>query len=450
MNETSAEQKNKHGGISSARVEASSLPGGWMRALRALWLVIAVLALGLFVTSLPEYYALIQRPCHASTTCNIAGALTAQSLQQLAALGLSPQSYAALLTVFYTIIVAIWSGIGFLIYWRRPNDWFALFTALFLVIFNSTYPGFPITALALSYPALNIPIGIFGVLGVYSIISFLVLFPNGRLVPRWMALILVLGAFGAITTAFPSLQPGSGGPAWLDSLINIPQYLAIIGAQIYRYRKVSTPTERQQTKWVVFGIIVVMVGISLPIPIFSALIPASNQSNTVASTILGLLNYPVVLLALPITIGIAILRSRLYDIDVIINRTLVYGSLTAILALVYVGGVVGVQAIVNAFAQRQSSEPSPILIVATTLLIAALFQPLRRRLQQIIDRRFYRHKYDATQTLNAFSARQRSEVDLNALSQHLMAVVQETMQPAHISLWLRSPGSTAKHPREGV
>ena len=225
--------------------------------------------------------------------------------------------------------------------------------------------------------------------------------------------------------------------------MNIPQYLAIIGAQIYRYRKVSTPTERQQTKWVVFGIVVVMVGISLPFPIFSVLVSASNQANTVVSTVVGLVSYPVVLLALPITIGIAILRSRLYDIDVIINRTLVYGSLTAILALVYVGGVVGVQAIVNAFAQRQSSEPSPS-IVATTLLIAGLFQPLRRRLQQVIDRRFYRHKYDATQTLNAFSARQRSEVDLNALSQHLMAVVQETMQPAHLSLWLRSQGTTAK------
>jgi hypothetical protein len=434
MNEISAERTSKN----------------WMRALRALWLALAILALGLFAASLPKYYELIQRPCNDPLTCNVAGALTAQSLQQLTSMGFSVQAYAALMTAFFTLIVAVWSGIGFLIFWRRPNDWFALFTALFLVIFNATYPGFPITALALAYPALNVPIGILGALGVYSIIAFLVLFPNGRLVPRWMALILVLGAFGAITTAFPNLQPGGGGPAWLDSLINIPQYLAIVGAQIYRYRKVSTPTERQQTKWVVFGIVIVMVGISLPFPIFSVLVPASNQANTVVSTVVGLVSYPVVLLALPITIGIAILRSRLYDIDVLINRTLVYGSLTAILALIYVTGVVGAQAIVNTFTQRQSSEPSPILIVVTTLLIAALFQPLRRRLQAVIDRRFYRHKYDATQTLTSFSARQRNEVDLIALSQHLMAVVQETMQPAHISLWLRSPESTAKPPREGV
>ncbi len=449
MNEIGAERTS---GEDSRTMNASphSPSRGWMSVLRALWLAVAMLALGLFAASLPEYYALIQRPCSDPSTCNVAGALTAQGLQQLTALGLTAQSYAALLTAFYALIVAIWSGIGFLIFWRRPNDWFVLFTALFLVIFNATYPDFPITALALAYPALNVPVGILGALGVYSIIAFLVLFPNGRLVPRWMALFLVLGAFGAITTAFPNLQFSSNGPGWLDPLINIPQYVAIIGAQIYRYRTVSTPTERQQTKWVVFGIVIVMVGISLPIPILSAFIPAFNQSNTVASTVVGLLNYPVVLLALPITIGIAILRSRLYDIDVIINRTLVYGSLTAILALIYVAGVVGAQAILNTFTQRQSSEPSPIIIVVTTLAIAALFQPLRRRLQAVIDRRFYRHKYDATRTLNAFSARQRSEVDLNALSQHLMAVVQETMQPAHISLWLRSPETTAKRPREEV
>jgi hypothetical protein len=449
MNEIGAEPIIKSEGTSSTRGGgASDLPGGWMSVLRALWLALAILALGLFAASLPEYYALIQQPCYDPTTCNIAGALTAQGIQQLAAFGLSAQSYAALMTAFYTLIVAIWSSTGFLIFWRRPNDWFALFTALFLVIFNATYPGFPITALALSHPALSLPIGMFGALSVYSIVAFLVLFPNGRLVPRWLAVVLVLGALGAITTAFPSLPFSSNGPAWLDPLINIPQYLAIIGAQIYRYRKVSTPIERQQTKWVVFGIVIVLVGISLPYPIFSAFIPSSNQSNTLASTILGLLNYPVVLLALPITIGIAVLRSRLYEIDVIINKALVYGSLTAILALIYAGGVIGMQALVNAFAQRQSSAPSPILIVVTTLVIAALFQPLRHRLQSIIDRRFYRRKYDATRTLNAFSAHQRNEVDLSALSQHLMAVVQETMQPAHISLWLHSPQPTAHRPPE--
>ena len=422
-------------GSGVGRTGAGSIAAGWLRVIRALWLAFAVVSLGLFAASLPVYYTRIQRPCHGADACNLSGALTAQGLAQLPALGLSPTSYAAFITIFFVVIVALWSGIGFAIFWRRPNDWFALFTALFLVMFNTTYPGFPITALAFAFPALTLPISLLGALGVYSIIAFLTLFPNGRLVPRWMAIILVLGAFGALTTAFPNLQFATNGPAWIDPLLNIPQYGAIILAQVYRYRRVSSPTERQQTKWVVFGIVIVLIGIALPYPIFSLLIPTFNQSNTLLATILGLVNYPIVLLALPITIGAAILRSRLYDIDVLINRTLVYGALTILLALLYFGLIVGLETLARLIPGQGGQ--SPVAITISTLAIVALSRPLLRRVQAVIDRRFYRHKYDATQTIATFGARQRSEVDLDALSQHLMVAVQETMQPAHISLWLR-------------
>jgi hypothetical protein len=173
--------------------------------------------------------------------------------------------------------------------------------------------------------------------------------------------------------------------------------------------------------------------------LFSAVFPSLNQPNNPYS-LLPFLVYPLLTLLLPLSIGIAILRHRLYDIDALINRTLVYGILTVLLALVYFGLVIGLESLVRLFTGQ--AEQSPIVIVASTLAIAALFQPLRRRIQVIIDRRFYRRKYDAAHTLAAFSATLRNEVDLNQLREHLLAVVEETMQPAHVSLWLRQPIKT--------
>jgi hypothetical protein len=147
----------------------------------------------------------------------------------------------------------------------------------------------------------------------------------------------------------------------------------------------------------------------------------------------------LVIASIPVATGIAILRYRLYDIDLIINRTLVYGSLTLMLALIYFGGVATTQAIFGALTGQE--EQSQLAVVVSTLVIAALFMPLRRRIQSFIDRRFYRRKYDARKTLEAFSTKLRDETDLEALSDDLVGVVRETMQPAHVSLWLRPEAS---------
>jgi hypothetical protein len=147
-------------------------------------------------------------------------------------------------------------------------------------------------------------------------------------------------------------------------------------------------------------------------------------------------------LLIPLSIGVAVLRYRLYDVDIIVNRTLVYGSLTATLALVYFGGVAITQALFQALTGQQEQQPQ-LAIVVSTLVIAALFNPLRHRIQGFIDRRFYRSKYDARKTLEAFSAKLRDETDLDALSDDLTSVVRETMQPAHVSLWLR-PDTSSK------
>ena len=191
-----------------------------------------------------------------------------------------------------------------------------------------------------------------------------------------------------------------------------------IASVVVRFHR-SRGIERQQLKWFLYA--------AAPIPYF----PISDSGPLVLDAVA----FGWVLIGLPAAIGIAVLRYRLYDIDVVINRTLVYGALTVTLALVYLGSVVGLQRLLSPMV----GEGNQLAVVASTLLIAALFGPLRRRVQSLIDRRFYRRKYDARRTLETFSVKLRGVSDLDGLSEELLAVVHETVQPEHASLWLRAP-----------
>jgi hypothetical protein len=204
-------------------------------------------------------------------------------------------------------------------------------------------------------------------------------------------------------------------------------------AQIYRYRYVSTPTERQQTKWVLFGVLLwllLMAMLSVP---YSIELSLHSGSPLPWWTAVGGTGWSLTLTIVPLSLSIAILRYRLYEIDLLINRTLVYGTLTATLVGLYFGGIVVLQRVFVVLAGHEST----LAVVASTLVIAALFNPLRRSIQAFIDRRFYRRKYDAAKTLEVFSAKLRDETDLEALNNELVGVVKETMQPAYVSLWLR-------------
>jgi hypothetical protein len=224
--------------------------------------------------------------------------------------------------------------------------------------------------------------------------------------------------------------------AWLNVVVWLGALGTVVYAQVYRYRRVSSAVQRQQTKWVIFGIAAALVGflsIGLTLDI---VVPAPDSAGSLLTLLVGFTIIQLALLCIPLSIGIAMLRYHLFDIDVLINRTLVYGALTAALALVYASSIVLLQALFRALTGQQQSE---LVIVGSTLAIAALFTPLRRRIQLLIDRRFYRRKYNAAQILMGFSARLRDEVDLNMLSGDLLAVVEETLQPEHVSLWLRTP-----------
>ncbi len=402
MNLSDTERKSASGAIVTSDAN-TRLTGSWLIVARAVWLALVVPSLGLFLANLFAYDQQLQRACVGPLLCNLTGALTARELQALPTIGFSASGYAALLTISLAIIVSLWCGVGFLIFWRRSDDWLALLAAFFLVMFSITpagnNPGF---VLIFAYPFLALPVSLVSFLGQVSINVFFLFFPNGRLFPRWMGLILLLVIIDAFLNNFPSPKSTfeTNWPAWLKLLDTLVLAGVIVYSQIYRYRRVSTPLQRQQTKWVVLGVtaaVGILIG-TIAIPSFFFL---SNINQIVIGVIINYIFYCAFLL-IPLSIGFSILRYRLYDIDVLINRTLVYGTLTAILTLTYVGLILALQSLTHALTGQAGNQP--VVIVGSTLVIAALLQPLRHRIQRVIDRRFYRRKYDAARTVVAFSA----------------------------------------------
>jgi hypothetical protein len=221
---------------------------------------------------------------------------------------------------------------------------------------------------------------------------------------------------------------------WIVGLVALTVACAV--ALFVRFRR-ADETEREQIKWLLYACAVFLV------VYVSGFVTGLGGTTSPGGYIWGVF-FGLSIITLPAAIGIAILKYRLYDIDVVINRTLVYGSLTAALVALYFGGIVVLQRVFVALTGQRST----LAVVASTLVIAALFNPLRKRVQTFVDRRFYRSKYDARKTLEAFSTRLKDETDLGALSEDLVGVVRRTMQPSHVSLWLRPDTVSGEGTRE--
>jgi hypothetical protein len=411
------------------------LHGRWLFIARVGWIVLTLLILSLNVVMIPSYFAVLQSHCQPGPQC-FALQLTAYDRQFLHQFGLSLGFVAAYQVILDAVSVLLCCALGALIFWRKSADRMALFCAFMLVLFGgASLTNILQDALMPLSPAWFALIGTLVFLGQTSFMIFFFLFPSGRFVPRWTRWIVPCVVLYWIYTIF-FVNGLNNGSLW-SPLVFIAFLLCIVGAQVYRYRRVSTSRERQQTKWVVFGFSTGIVGFVLTVVSEHAFLPPTLQQSSVLQTlVVGTLIYGFLLL-IPISIAIAILRSRLYDIDIVINRALVYGLLTGILGALYAGLIIGLESLAEAFIGKASGQP--VALVISTLAIFALFQPVRKNIQALIDRRFYRKKYDAEKTLAAFSTVLRNEVDLNQLREQLIAVVQETMQPAHVSLWLQQP-----------
>ena len=428
-----------------------SAPQSVPLAIRLGWLALVVSATALAGFSMPPYYHDLLSTC-SGAVCNLDGSLSASDMRALAAAGISPSAYASYTVALLGMVSVVWLAVALLIFARRQNDLGALVIAVILATANPISVNGPATALALAHPTLALPINLAMAAGSLTFPLLFLLFPDGRFVPRWMRwvalLVLLVNAPSILAPSDSALNAPDSPLALLTGLLPLVVFFVIVAAQIYRYRRVATQRQREQSKWAVFGLLcaaTAVIALNVVGVVWQQAFGGGEPSEVIMNTL-----FPLTLLAIPLSIGVAILRSRLYDIDIIIKRTLVYGSLTLILAALYFALVIGAQRLTQAFTGQQVGQ-QPVVIVLSTLLIAALFTPLRARLQRWIDRRFYRSRYDAAKTVAAFSASLRSEVDLAQLDERLLAVVEDTVRPAHASLWLRAsmPGGSGSKPQGG-
>jgi hypothetical protein len=404
------------------------LEGFWLYLAQGAWvgLVLAELIVIIFTLFASRGYGFAICSWTDDTSC----AITSATIQALHNLGIAPASYVAYKFVLALFQSLIFLAIGVFIFWRKSSEPLCL-AASFFFVSAGLWPFFTIR----TYPPAVVSGYTYGLLIYAAYGYFLVGFPNGRFVPRWSWLLVVLLVVQTILFEIPGPFNLLYWPLPLFIAELLLMYGGLVGVQIYRYVRVSSYSQRQQTKWVVFGF-AGLLGLDLLYALIGILFPglaAPDSTYQLINATLPSITY----MLFPLSVGIAILRSRLWDIDVIIRRTLVYTILTLILALIYVGLVFALGALLRSLFGEQ--QQNPLVIVASTLIIAALFQPFRQFLQRFIDRRFYRSKYDAARTLTNFAATLRSEVDLEQLSDHLVTVVQETMQPSSVSLWLRQP-----------
>ena len=393
---------------------------------RLFWLAFLLFKWVYWIASMPRFFALVD----AGVIPTVVEAGAVQVSPELfaahaVAWGLATPTWAMLSTLLNILSALVFTLVAVLVWWR-PHTWFGWLTAMVLLVSGSNVQSNVIRT-AMIWPLAHFIWDVSALIWPLFVL-WLYLFPDGRPVPR--RLLWIVGPLVALFAAlFLAILAAKYLPAFtaivnLTPVINrlapavvFPLIFLTLAAQTYRYLRVSGPVERSQTKWFLSGF---LVAFALP-SIISIFVTLPAEVDTIA------------FMAIPLGIGVSVLRYRLWDIDVIIRKTLIYTVLTVLLALIYFGGVVLLQRL---FGSLTGVAQSPLAVVVSTLVIAALFTPLRRRIQDTIDRRFYRKKYDAQRVLAQFALTARDETDLDALTAELASVVQATLQPERVSVWL--------------
>lgn len=407
----------------------------WRRLARLGWFLTLVLVIGMLLAGIPARLSLLRGDPYGFG-------------QALGQIGSSIEFFAYYFTFLETGFALLFLFVGVLIFWKAGSDWMALLVSAAFIAQGVSTPL--IDALIAGNAGWFWPVLLLRVLTFDLLLLVFFLFPDGRFVPRWtrwLALAFIL--YSGLWFIYPQLVPPIAILAEATTLRALGQFLPLIllvligvAGQIYRYRRISSAAQRQQSKWVVFGFVALFAAvlvILLPFALFAPLREGQGE-NILYVLIAG----PLLLLSaglIPLTTALAILRYRLWDISLVVRKTITYSLLTLLLLALYLLIVVLFQGLLRLVTDQES----PLAIVLSTLVIAALFNPLRKRTQTFIDRRFYRQKYDAQKTLAAFAATARDEVDLEQLSAALVKVVAETVQPESLSFWLKAPDGPVPH-----
>ena len=413
----------------------TTLHGRRLAAARAAWVAVALLAVGLFIAGLPNAYDETVTVCEAD--CG-EYRLLPEDAKALRDLGLSESFYAGFFTGFLLVFALSFTLVGGLIFWRRSNDWVVMLVSVALVSFGTAWTDVPYS-LVTANPEWRFAPTFVSAVGFTTLFLLFYLFPDGRFVPRWTRFAAFLWVAVSVTLFVDSVLAqevygeGSLSQGVVESLFSaVVGGVVLIGvyAQIYRYRRHSTPVQRQQSKWVMVGLTTTVLFGAVAIFLVDTA-PDAGQARLMSNMVSFLL-FTIPAMAIPGAIGVSILRYRLWDIGVVVNRALVYGALTATLVGGYVSLVVGLQAALRAVTDQSNA----VAVAISTLAIAALFLPVRKGIQDFIDRRLYRSKYNAFRTLEAFGVSMRNQVDLSSLNDELVATVRETVQPSYLALQL--------------
>lgn len=406
---------------------------GWLFLARAGWLIVAALAVGLFAISIPREFAQLQLGCP-TLACASTGGVAPVDVGLLGNLGLSLDFFAIYGVTLEVIFASVFVAVAALIFWRKSADKVALFISLSLLLFGTATQPIALEALTFTQPVWRLPVNVLHFLGSACFSLFLYLFPDGRFTPRWTRWVVLIWIAWLLPRYWVSDWPPSD--TWLI-WPNLIVWLAGLGtaiySQAYRYRHVSNTLRRQQTKWVVFGIASAIIGfLSINIVVSGIALPKPASADELASLMIGAALMNSALLLIPLSIGIAILRYRLFDIDILINRTLVYGALTISVVGIYVL-VVGYLSVLF----RTAGEQGHLAIsVLATGLVALLFQPLRIRLQRGVNRLMYGERDDPYAVLSRLGQRLEATLAPEAVLPTIVETVKDSLKLPYVAITL--------------